>query len=180
MNATRYPSDCSFLDWVKFWSQVDRSGEHWLWHGGVKSDGYGLFCTESTRFIASRFAWMFPYPEEREPVYLDDLLGARVSVREGDLRLYVCHSCDIPLCMRPCHLWLGTSAENLQDMHHKGRAGDPARKGENNGNAKLTWDVVRSIRERVAAGERQKTIALEFGVTPTQISGIVHHRSWVS
>lgn len=33
----------------------------------------------------------------------------------------VCHTCDVPGCINPKHLWQGTQAENLQDMWLKGR-----------------------------------------------------------
>lgn len=32
------------------------------------------------------------------------------------------HSCDNPLCCNPAHVSLGTQAENVRDMHSKGRA----------------------------------------------------------
>ena len=42
----------------------------------------------------------------------------RGAIDEG---LYVLHRCDIPLCVRPSHLFLGTQAENLEDARQKGR-----------------------------------------------------------
>ena len=33
------------------------------------------------------------------------------------------HTCDNPPCINPLHLMLGSQAENLQDMHSKGRSG---------------------------------------------------------
>ena len=35
--------------------------------------------------------------------------------------LHVLHRCDVPCCVRPSHLWLGTPTDNTADRDHKGR-----------------------------------------------------------
>lgn len=93
----------------RFWDKVDKSGECWVWLSATHSQGYGLFKTgHNTQNYAHRVVWVLEYG----------------PIPEG---AFVCHSCDNPPCVRPEHLFLGTAADNMQDMVSKGRQRKPSK-----------------------------------------------------
>ncbi len=75
----------------------------WIWMGCVDKKGYGDIERHGKKAKAHRVAW--------------ELANGR-AVPDG---LLVCHSCDIPSCVNPSHLWLGTNQQNLADAGRKGR-----------------------------------------------------------
>lgn len=158
----------------RFWSNVDRSGECWLYVPGP-SRTYGLFCPGHQRKVgAHRFSYELAYG----------------PIPEG---MKVCHNCpggDNPRCVNPAHLWLGTTADNNRDMHQKGRhrSGDthPSRlrpetrpRGETHSLARLDADKVRAIRRLHADGAKGTDLAARYGVSPSTIWLVVHRKKWV-
>lgn len=80
----------------------------WLWTGCCDRDGYGTLSHYSDgkrkRYRAHRasyFAFKGHVPDD----------------------LFVCHKCDVPGCVNPDHLFLGTALDNTRDMIEKGRDG---------------------------------------------------------
>lgn len=76
----------------------------------------------------------------------------------------VCHTCDVPSCVNPDHLYIGTHKTNAQDMHERHRFV---------GRRKLTDMQVRIIR-RLLAGSAlsQREIAVPFGVKQVAVSRV--------
>jgi hypothetical protein len=77
----------------------------WVWTGPRAWDGrYGLI------------HWKGPWHHERaHRVSYEAFIG---PIPEG---LLVCHHCDIPCCIRPEHLFVGTAGDNIADMVSKDR-----------------------------------------------------------
>lgn len=97
-------TDEQYLAKFKARTETNDSG-CWLYVLGKDSFGYGQVYVHGVRWKLHR--WMFSYHKEEIP-------------RE----LFVCHTCDIPACCNPEHLWLGTKSDNERDKVAKGRFGN--------------------------------------------------------
>lgn len=190
----------------RFWSKVDRNGEHWLWRGAgaTVAAGYGVFWAEGRRRVgahsfALEMASGVPLPDGFWTLHTCDIPGC---VRNDEVGTYTVNGIVRP---RYGHLWLGTAADNHADMHAKGRGAIGARngsvlhpdrvprgdrhgfnlhpeavpRGEQNGRATLTEDIVREIRRRTAAGPiNQAALARDLGVGHRTLNRIVLRQSW--
>lgn len=58
------------------------------------------------------------------------------------------------------------------------RQHDPVSHGQQHPSAKLTDSVVITIRRRAAAGETQRALAREFGVSQPAVGQLVNRRTW--
>jgi len=94
----------------------------------------------------------------------------RGEIPEGFI---VLHSCDIPACINPDHLSLGTHDENMRDMKRKGRQA----LGERVNLSKLTAPQVEEIRRRYVGGNMNH-LAKEFGVSRVAVGQIIRKQTW--
>ena len=98
---------------------------------------------------------------------------------------YSLHSCDNIACINPDHLRWGTQRENIRDAQLRGRMHPlpfidqcmRVRDGRHNW-ARLKPVDIERIRLRLANGEKQQSIAADFGVTFQQISKIKLGQRW--
>lgn len=110
-----------------FWSKVEKTESCWIWIAScLQSTGRGQFPMARRYGLPSsptRFSWI---------------------IHNGGIPLKLCvlHTCDNPLCVNPSHLFLGTLQDNVSDMVSKGRQC----KGEKNGQATATEELIQSIR----------------------------------
>lgn len=137
----------------------------WLWEGSVNPKGYGnvhIGGKKGTVCLTHRLMWQI----------------TKGPIPTGML---VCHKCDVPSCINPDHLFIGTSQDNTDDMVRKGRHshGDRSRavapRGEGHYLAKLSDEKVRAIR---ADSRVQRVIADEYGLSQTLISQVKLRKIW--
>lgn len=95
---------------------------------------------------------------------------------------FVCHKCDVPSCVNPDHLFVGTAMDNHKDMMSKGRESKPPRNlhdiGEYRYNSKLTESMVLQMRERYANGESGYKLHKEYGISMAVCYRILKRKSW--
>lgn len=93
----------------KFWSKVNNRispDACWLWQENVFDFGHGQFYFAKRLLRAHRVAWALAHNQDPHPHF-------------------VLHTCDVPACCNPQHLFLGSKEDNSADMVKKGRGGRP-------------------------------------------------------
>lgn len=143
----------------RFWERVNKTESCWIWMCKSSRYSYGRFYTGTSKTYlvkAHRYSWELH----------------KGKVPDG---LFVLHKCDVPLCVNPDHLFLGTHQDNMDDMARKGRRF--LTNGDKNGMVKLTKEQVIEIR---AAKDSMTTrmMATKYGVSEGCIRAILTRRKW--
>lgn len=73
-----------------------------LWSGRKNKKGYGYYDKDGKAVFAHRYSY-------------------RTIVGEIPNGYFVCHKCDVPSCVNPEHLFVGTPSDNIRDCISKGR-----------------------------------------------------------
>ena len=142
-------------------SRTVRSGDCAEWQGANDGkDGYGQVHIDGKGGVrVHRLAWELANGQPVPP------------------GLVVRHTCDNPPCINPHHLLTGTASDNMRDMIDRHRRNQS---GERNPRSVLTAAQVASIRQRVGAGESQRSQARLYGVHHSVVQQIVRGELWVS
>jgi hypothetical protein len=125
-----------------------------LWVGGHGPHRYGHVSWRDKTNLTHRVAWELTYG----------------PIPKG---LYVCHKCDVKLCVNPHHLFLGTALDNNRDMARKNRAWKP--KGEKHPAHKLTEEAVIDI---LTSGLGRQELAKKYGISVFTVHDIRKGRRW--
>lgn len=146
---------------VRFWRKVDKSGGPdacWPWLGRPGGHGYGELGLGSRE-------------EGNITVHRLSLQLAGVVIPTG---MFVCHKCDVKLCVNPTHLYVGTLQDNARDAFARGQVP----RGERHGGAKINVEIVREVRFLLQQGHTQTRIADELGLTRSHVGLIHQKRIW--
>lgn len=131
----------------RFLSKVKKENNCWIWTRCKNYFGYGLFHYKNKAEKAHRVSY---------ELYLGKI----------PKNLCVLHKCDIPSCVNPEHLFLGTKKDNTQDMINKGRKG---------GCHKLTKSEIKEIIDLYTTGKySQRKIGHMFNTCQTNVSRVIN------
>lgn len=138
----------------------------WIWIASCRHGKYGQFRISKdpskALHLAHRAAWIL----------------YRGEIPYG---MNVCHRCDVPCCVNPDHLFLGTYSDNMQDASVKGRLNWKQGEirnlpvGEGHHSAKLSTQDIVFIRQSQESGV---LLAGRYHVSPITISRIRRRIIW--
>lgn len=138
---------------ARFWAKVNQTPTCWLWTA-AQIRGYGQFHLpradgKQRTVYAHRYAW---------------------TITNGPIAdsLQVLHRCDVPLCVNPNHLFLGTQPDNLADARQKGRLVDGRHL------IKVDDAGLRAIRAHYRPRVNGRELAAFYGITLTSLLRIVN------
>lgn len=126
-----------------------------MWLGAPNCDGYGQIHIGERCAKAHRLAWFLHFGSWPKK--------------------HVLHSCDVPLCVRWDHLFLGDDIDNQADKVAKGRQA----RGEQNGRAKLTRRTAAAAKRAALCGIVTITeVARAFGISRRAIRLLCDGHTW--
>lgn len=145
-------------DVMRYLRRLEVDGDCWIYTGATDPGGYGRAAGGR---LVHRLIWAWATGQA---------LTADIVIR---------HSCDRPPCCRPSHLLAGTQADNIRDMHERGRAAPvPGLRGDQLPQAKLTAADVIRLRIDHAAGATTSVLAERYSITAEQVRNIVKRKQW--
>ncbi len=133
-----------FRELLWFFSKIKRIGDKcWEWTASKKDNGSGQMYGQAS-FLGKKWT--------------THRISYRLFLSRIPDELFVCHTCDNHGCCNPCHLYLGTHQDNMDDMAERERQ----QSGENHWTRrmpeKITWsgdnNWTRKYPEKISRGEK--------------------------
>lgn len=101
---------------ARYWSNVDKTGECWVWKGRVINSGYGACSVNGKKWLAHRYSYTM----------------ARGAIADGHV---IDHICRNKICVKPSHLRQVSQLENVRSQG--------LRTNNTSGVRGVTWDKAR-------------------------------------
>lgn len=145
-----------------FNQKIQKTESCWLWLGNKDKDGYGKFqislggSGNQKHVRAHRFAFELFNNIKLEPSQ------------------YLLHKCDVPACVNPEHLTIGSQKDNVHDSMRKKRRAI----GNIHPKAKLTEIDVLNIRRDFESGFSFNFICEKFNMSHGAIYAIIKRKNW--
>lgn len=140
----------------RFWQYVNKQDGCWNWLSYKDPNGYGRINYDGKPYLAHRLSY-------------------QINCGEIPVGKVICHRCDNPSCVNPEHLFLGEQADNVADMHNKGRARKRGQLGTEHHASKLSEKDIPAIR---ASTSSVAALAEEYGVSRPTIHAIRVGKTW--
>lgn len=147
----------------RFLNNINKTKTCWLWTAGRTQKGpygYGVIRVGRKIIKTHRFSWEF---------------FNKKQIPKG---LHVLHHCDVPLCVNPKHLFLGTQNDNNLDKKLKGRTGMEKTRGSLNVNSKLKEKDIPKIKLLYKKGVKVTLIAKKYKIHETTVYYILRGSTW--
>jgi len=148
-----------YIEFMKYRLQTFSSKNEngcWIWQRAKHRQGYGYISFEKKNILAHRLSW-------------------KLFRGELDPKILVCHRCDMPSCINPDHLFLGTYKDNNSDARMKKRNVSKPHAYKR----KLKYEQVLQIIELSKQGVSRKELEKKFNVGQNCISKILIGKSWL-
>ncbi len=138
----------------RFWRSVKKTKTCWLWTASTDTNGYGQIRNNGRAITVHRFSY--------------ELHKGKIPNGNWYGTMCVMHTCDIPSCVNPNHLILGTQQDNIKDRDNKGRM-----------SCKINKKIADKIRKLYKPYKvSQYKLAKKFGIARGTVEDIIHNRIW--
>jgi len=133
----------------------------WIWMGAIKTHKhpYGWVAYKGKNYNAHRLFYMLHH-----------------GIELTDPKILVCHTCDVPQCVNPDHLFVGTQKQNVNDMWQKNRQAQRLIKPKFR--SILKPSQVFEIRKKCLSGIPDSDLSKVYGVKKETIRDIRLFRRW--
>lgn len=128
----------------------------WEWPLSKSEHGYGWFSEDGKTLQVHRHVCRLAHGPPPSPAHM------------------ACHSCDNPPCINKHHLRWDTPQGNIDDRNERDRTSY----GSRHPRSKLDEAKVQEIKTRLAAGDDERALAKEFGVSHGAVWFIQKGRTW--